>query len=623
MSSQDHIVISYSYLLWCLCSGFSFVPSNSSEYGNLKIIENNFYKDYRERLEKHVNLLRLKGTLRADSISNNLNPELEGVHVGLLTSVLSHINGRACVVVFLPNDDTIRTVYQCLTNTQSFQTDNYAILKYQSKITKKSARYKELLKQDKTVIILVTDSIEAVDYMKHVSHIIDCGLYEKHDYLPHFNVNSRDMNWATRQIADERKAWCEKRNSCKFYRLYTSVRGSHLKGCCSSYLGRIRPDHVTYLIKRLSIHDVHAFLEHLDIKPQHRSIHLSIKRFKAMNILDSTEYLTPLGYALSCLPLPPHLARLAILGCIFSCIDPVLSIVAVLLHHDPFDQTMTEDVSSMKAKFSTGTPSDHLVWVQVLAWYQNLLPTHNRTSLSTLCESHGLLYDSLVLLHRVKGHLLSHLAQAGYTKSERLDDPESNVNAACGGLIVALVNAGLYPNVAVIRSPRKIVISKLMSVSIHPSSVYHATSVECTQHTRKFISYSHCYGCDMGSDTEKMYIEHISMVPSAAVILFSHDFHIPVRKQNKFSVTKRAYHFRCASENMVLFLERLRCRLHEIIESTIVNHSYIDWTSQSTDNNVLRCAVQLLRNQNDVCQVIDVEFKKKQKGKKQKKRDKR
>lgn len=70
-------------------------------------------------------LLRLKGTLRADSISNNLNPELEGVHVGLLTSVLSHINGRACVVVFLPNDDTIRTVYQCLTNTQSFQTGNY------------------------------------------------------------------------------------------------------------------------------------------------------------------------------------------------------------------------------------------------------------------------------------------------------------------------------------------------------------------------------------------------------------------------------------------------------------------------------------------------------------------
>ncbi|XP_008479484.2 uncharacterized protein LOC103516298 [Diaphorina citri] len=177
----------------------------------------------------------------------------------------------------------------------------------------------------------------------------------------------------------------------------------------------------------------------------------------------------------------------------------------------------------------------------------------------------------------------------------------------------------------IFRSPRKIVISKLISVSIHPSSVYHATSVECTQHTRKFISYSHCYGCDMGSDTEKMYIEHISMVPSAAVILFSHDFHIPVRKQNKFSVTERAYHFRCASENMVLFLERLRCRLHEIIESTIVNHSYIDWTSQSTDNNVLRCAVQLLRNQNDVCQVIDVEFKKKQKGKKleQKKRDKR
>ncbi|KAL1465469.1 hypothetical protein WDU94_005041 [Cyamophila willieti] len=418
------------------------------------------------------------------------------------------------------------------------------------------------------------------------------------------------MDWITRLNADEKKTWCEKRNTTKFYRLYTSVRGSQLKGCSTSLLGRIRPDHVIYLLKCLNIQDVHGFLEHLDFKPQHRSICLSIKKFQTLLILDSTECLTALGFSFSSLPLPPHLSRLALLGVVFSCLDPVLSIVAVLVtQQDPFDETQPENLPSFKSKLNRGSLSDHISWVRALAWYQKLLPRESKTSLMNLCESAGLLHDSLALLHSVKVYLACHLARSGYVRNERLDDPEVNVNAACERLLEALVYAGLYPNVAVVRSARKVVISKLMTVTFHPTSVYQSSAERNTQDERKFLVYSHCYGTDMRSPEEKIFIRDVTPVPSMAAILFSHDFHIPSRKPYKFSLNEKAFHFRCANEEIANFIQNLRLRMNEIVENSIVNHNIIDWRVQSRDVQVLRCALELLSNKENVCKVTTLEQK--------------
>uniref|UniRef100_A0A8D8SP32 ATP-dependent RNA helicase DHX36 n=1 Tax=Cacopsylla melanoneura TaxID=428564 RepID=A0A8D8SP32_9HEMI len=600
-------------------TGFVPTSSNGSGSDNIKVLENNFYKDYQEKLEKHVNLLRLKGTHRADLISSILNPELEGVHLGLLTSLLTLLTERkaplpGCILVFLPHDEAIGRLYQTLVTSDSFPSDKCSILKYHSKLTKKPTTHKKLLKQGRTVLILTTDSLESVDHIQGVTHIVDTGHVVRQDYLAHFNIHTSEMDWITRHMADERKTWCEKRNSTKFYRVYTSVRGSHLRGCSTSLLGRIRPDHVVYLLKRLNIQDVHAFLEHLDFKPQHRSICLSIKRFQTLLILDPAECLTPLGFSLSSLPLPPHLTRLAILGAVFSCLDPVLTIVAVLFtQQDPFDETQAKNISSFKSKLSRGSLSDHIACVRALAWYQKHLRRESKTSLVTLCESIGLLYDSLALLHGVKVYLACHLARAGYVRSEKPDDPDVNVNAACERLIETLVYTGLYPNVAVMRSPRKILISKLMKVSIHPSSVY-PSSTECnsqenTQDERKFVAYSHCYGTDMGSPDEKIFIRDVTPVPSMAAILFSHDFHIPSRKPYKFSLNEKAFHFRCANEEIVNFIQNLRLSVHQIVENSIVNHSIVDWRSKSRDVQVLRCAIELLNNKDNVCKVATLEQK--------------
>lgn len=55
-----------------------------------------------------------------------------------------------------------------------------------------------------------------------------------------------------------------------------------------------------------------------------------------MNVLDSTENLTPLGYNLGKLPVDPHTGKMLLMGALFSCVDPVCSVAASLSFKDAF-----------------------------------------------------------------------------------------------------------------------------------------------------------------------------------------------------------------------------------------------------------------------------------------------
>lgn len=61
-------------------------------------------------------------------MSNNiLNPELEGVHIGLLTSLLTRLatsETSRVILVFLPNDQAIALLYNALVTSTEFSSGN-------------------------------------------------------------------------------------------------------------------------------------------------------------------------------------------------------------------------------------------------------------------------------------------------------------------------------------------------------------------------------------------------------------------------------------------------------------------------------------------------------------------
>ena len=61
-----------------------------------------------------------------------------------------------------------------------------------------------------------------------------------------------------------------------------------------------------------------------------------IQMLHRLNALDWEENLTPLGFHLAKLPMDPQTGKMILMGAIFSCLDPILTVAATLSFKDPF-----------------------------------------------------------------------------------------------------------------------------------------------------------------------------------------------------------------------------------------------------------------------------------------------
>ena len=55
-----------------------------------------------------------------------------------------------------------------------------------------------------------------------------------------------------------------------------------------------------------------------------------IAAYKEGRVVEEKEFLTPLGQRLAFLPVPPQIGKALIYGCLFGCLDPILTICACL-----------------------------------------------------------------------------------------------------------------------------------------------------------------------------------------------------------------------------------------------------------------------------------------------------
>ncbi len=81
--------------------------------------------------------------------------------------------------------------------------------------------------------------------------------------------------------------------------------------------------------------------------------------FCSQNALDDNEDLTPLGYHLAKMPVDPQTGKMLLLGAMFSCLDPILTVAASLSFKDAFYIPLVPNISeaTFGAKTSNVTSS--------------------------------------------------------------------------------------------------------------------------------------------------------------------------------------------------------------------------------------------------------------------------
>ncbi|RVW16938.1 DExH-box ATP-dependent RNA helicase DExH5, mitochondrial [Vitis vinifera] len=89
-------------------------------------------------------------------------------------------------------------------------------------------------------------------------------------------------------------------------------------------------------IKSLKLGSISEFLSRALQSPELLAVQNAIEYLKIIGALDENENLTVLGRHLTMLPMEPKLGKMLILGAVFNCLDPILTIVAGLSVRDPF-----------------------------------------------------------------------------------------------------------------------------------------------------------------------------------------------------------------------------------------------------------------------------------------------
>lgn len=135
---------------------------------------------------------------------------------------------------------------------------------------------------------------------------------------------------------------------------------------------------------------------------------------------------------------------------LFSCVEPVFAIAASLTFKDAFYCPLgkEEEANKKKLELSMGQYSDHIALAEALRRFEI---AHRRGNAGQFCREYFLSFNTLKLLSEMKTQFAQYLCEMKFLDSENPNDRNANRNSNNIALIKAIVCAGLYPNIAVVR----------------------------------------------------------------------------------------------------------------------------------------------------------------------------
>ncbi|CAB4060931.1 DHX36 [Lepeophtheirus salmonis] len=218
-------------------------------------------------------------------------------------------------------------------------------------------------------VILATNIAETSITIDDIVYVIDSGKIKIKDFDKEIDVDTLKPRWISLANARQRKGRAGRVKPGICYRLYSSYRESTFESYLKPEILRTRLDEVILNIKVLGLGPAASFLAKMMESPNPESVEHAISFLQNIRALQNNEELTHLGFHLAELPMSPQTGKMVLLGAIFSCLDPVLSIAASLNFKDPFIVPLGQDFLAKKKKnaLSKGSNSDHLTLSNVMA----------------------------------------------------------------------------------------------------------------------------------------------------------------------------------------------------------------------------------------------------------------
>ncbi|XP_038879207.1 DExH-box ATP-dependent RNA helicase DExH3 [Benincasa hispida] len=319
-------------------------------------------------------------------------------------------------------------------------------------------------------IVLATNMAETSITINDVVFVVDCGKAKETSYDALNNTPCLLPSWISKAAARQRRGRAGRVQPGECYHLYPRCVYDAFADYQLPELLRTPLQSLCLQIKSLQLGSISDFLSNALQPPEPLSVQNAIDYLKTIGALDKKENLTVLGQHLSVLPVEPKLGKMLILGAIFNCLDPIMTIVAGLSVRDPF--LMPSDkkdlAESAKAQFAARDCSDHLALVRA---YQGWRDAEKQQSGYEYCWRNFLSMQTLRAIDSLRKQFFFLLKDTGLVD---YDAEKCNISNHDEHLIRAVICAGLFPGICSVVNKEKSLALKTMEdgqVMLYSNSV--------------------------------------------------------------------------------------------------------------------------------------------------------
>ncbi|KAG6693838.1 DExH-box ATP-dependent RNA helicase DExH1 isoform X3 [Carya illinoinensis] len=437
---------------------------------------------------------------------------------------------------------------------------------------------------NKRKIVLATNIAESSITIDDVVHVIDCGKAKETSYDALNKLACLLPSWISKASAHQRRGRAGRVQPGICYRLYPKMIHDAMVQYQLPEILRTPLQELCLHIKSLQLGTVGSFLAKALQPPDTLAVQNAIELLKTIGAVDDMEELTPLGCHLCTLPLDPNIGKMLLMGSIFQCLNPALTIAAALAHRDPFILPINrkEEADAAKRYFAGDSCSDHIALLKAFEGWKD---AKRKGKERAFCWANFLSPVTLQMMEDMRMQFLDLLSDIGFVDKSRGPNAYNQYSHDLE-MVCAILCAGLYPNVVQCqrRGKRTAFYTKEVGkVDIHPASV----NAGVHQFPLPYMVYSEKV------KTTSIYVRDSTNISDYALLLFGGNL-IPSKTGEGIEMLGGYLHF-SASKSVLELIRKLRGELDKLLNKKIEEPGF-DISMEG--KGVVAAAVELLHSHN-------------------------
>lgn len=483
--------------------------------------------------------------------------------LGLVEAIIVYIcrhEGDGAILVFLTGWDEISKLHEKLRGNRYLGNQNKFLLLplHGSMPTLNQREIFQRPPNGMRKIILATNIAETSITIDDVVFVVDGGKAKETSYDALNKLACLTPSWISKASAHQRRGRAGRVQPGICYHLYPKIIYDAMPLYQLPEILRTPLQELCLQIKSLQFGSISAFLSKALQPPETLAVQNAINLLKTIGALDEMEELTSLGRHLSTLPLDPKVGKMLLMGAIFQCLEPVLTIAAALSYRDPFVLPIDrkEEADEAKRSFAKDSYSDHICMLRAFeAWKLAKLGARE----VQFCWQKFLSSSSLQMMENMRNQFLDLLTGIGFI-DKSLDAKEYNQYSEDTEMVCAVLCAGLFPSVVQCkqRGRRTAFFTKEDGkVDLHPSSV----NCRVTSFPLPYLVYSDKV------KTSSIYIRDSTNISDYALLMFGGSL-TPSQSGREIEMLEGYLHF-SASEKTIKLVKDLRLELDRLLQRKI------------------------------------------------------